>query len=274
MFSKVALIYKPTLKCIEMVKELSNAFYSRGSETILFTVDDLLPAEIENTQLVVVVGGDGTFLKASSTIQRTGAFILPIHCGRRGAFFDPITMPLPEIVENVLNGEFIVQYYPRLKACRGSDCRVFINELALTSIDQGRITGFSIVINTPGISSRLEFEGDGVLVASSPGSAAYNLSAGGPLVDAWNSLIIITPLNPMQLNLPPIILPSFSTNVRVSCRGFSSMFFDGEKIATLTRGEEVVVSGSNNYLRVIRFKPRRDLLKNVIESRWVSFPQV
>uniref|UniRef100_A0A7C2BKK4 NAD kinase n=1 Tax=Thermosphaera aggregans TaxID=54254 RepID=A0A7C2BKK4_9CREN len=273
MFSKVALIYKPTLKCIEMVKEISNTFTAKGSETILFTVDDLLPAEIENSQLVVVVGGDGTFLKASSCLQGTGAFILPIHCGRRGAFFDPISKPLSEIVEDVLRGDFIVQYYPRLKACRGSDCKVFINELALTSIDQGKITGFSIIINTPGIDSRLEFEGDGLLVASSPGSAAYNLSAGGPLVDAWNSLIIITLLNPMQLNLRPIVLPSFATRIRVSCRGFASMFLDGEKIATLSRGEEITVSDSNNYLRVLRFKPRRDLLRNVIESRWVSFHQ-
>jgi NAD+ kinase len=269
MFSKIALIYKPTLKCIEIVKELSNAFSARGCETLLFTVDDLLPAEVGNSQLVVVVGGDGTFLKASSVLQETSAFILPVHCGRRGAFYETISKSPSEIVEEVLKGEFIVQYYPRLRACRGSDCRVFVNELAVTSIDQGKITGFSLVINTPGISSRLEFEGDGVLIASSPGSAAYNLSAGGPLVDAWNSLMIITPLNPMQLNLPSIVLPSFSTRVRVSCRGFSSMFIDGERTATLTRGEEVIVSGSNSYLRVIRFKPRRDIVKNVIESRTI-----
>ncbi|MEM0506057.1 MAG: NAD(+)/NADH kinase [Thermosphaera sp.] len=271
MFTKVGLIYKPTLKCIEMVKEVSNIFAGKGLKVDVYTVDDVIPAEVGQSDLVIVVGGDGTLLKASITLQASEAPILPILCGRRGAFYDPLDEPLSVIVEKIIKGDFVIQYYPRLKACRGGECRVFINELAISSMDQGKVTGFSVSISTPGISSRYEFEGDGVLVSSSPGSAAYNLSAGGPLVDAWNDLMIITPLNPMQLKIPSIVLPASLTAVRVSCRGFSTMFLDGEKIATLGKGEEVLITGSGKYLRVARFKSRRDLIRNVIESRRVVF---
>lgn len=266
---KAMVVFKPSIRCLDLAKSVSEALKSRGVEIFVKTVDDLYGSSLSGFDLIVSVGGDGTVLRIAELMKSAySPPILPIPCGRRNIFYESIAGDLGDAVARVLRGDFYIQEYYRLSCCLENSCWEAFNEALVVSANPGKVTGFVIEVDSPGVFSRYRFDGDGVIVSTAQGSTAYNLSARGPLVSSAHPSIIITPLDPMELNLPPLVLPHALTKVKVSSRGYSTIYIDGEMKLTLGRGEEVLISGSKSPVRLIRFSPAHDIVLTTARNRY------
>lgn len=264
---KFAIIYKPVAKCVDKARRISSILRSKGLSIKLYSVDDALKEESIKSDILISVGGDGTLLRISRIYHSHTPLVLPIPCGRRTAFYEDIKPEnYEEVVEKVLRGEFTIELLIRIKLITKKAEYAVLNEGMIISKNRGRVTGFKIEVTTPYIKATYGFEGDGVLIGPSPGSAAYNLSAKGSLLTGDLYGIFITPLNPMDLVITPLIIPLLS-RVIVSSRGYTELYIDGEKAEDLKPYSKVLIEFGGGSVRLIRLGKKREYIRDIYEKR-------
>ena len=160
------------------------------------------------TDLVLSVGGDGTFLSAAHVVADIGLPILGVNFGRIGFLCEN----RPEAVHKaLLEGDFRIEYRTVLNATlKGSDARKSIgmlpysvNEVSLHRSGSS-VLGIHVSIDGEPLPT---YWADGLLVATSSGSTAYSLSVGGPICMPDTKVLIIAPISPHNLNVRPILIP-------------------------------------------------------------------
>ncbi len=160
------------------------------------------------TDLVLGVGGDGTFLQAAQLVADLGVPILGVNLGRLGF----LSENSPEsVVPALVNGDFSVENRTMLSASvRGLDSRRDIGLLpyAVNEVSIHRkgmaVLGIRVTVNGEALPT---YWADGLLVATASGSTAYSLSVGGPICMPDSKVLIITPIAPHNLNVRPLVVP-------------------------------------------------------------------
>lgn len=275
MFESAVIVYKPVDVCLEKARSISRLLNSQGIETSVITVDDLPHVEKTGTggncpeiDLLVSVGGDGTFLRSVRTFISSGGgpLILPWACGRRNAFYEYHSLSVEKVVEIIMGGNFFVELLPRLSVCYSDKCTYFLNDVVVVSTNLGKVSTYSIEVLSPMVRSGYSFEGDGVVVSTSPGSSGYNLSARGPLLAPLTEAIVVTYLNPLQLGMPALVLSPLA-KVKVLARNESYLYVDGDLLAVLKKNDSIVITNGFNYIKVIRLSAFRDVMRVAIEHR-------
>ena len=169
-----------------------------------------------DTVMVLSFGGDGTFLSVVHLVAEQGVPILGINFGRMG-FLAANTADAA--AEAILSGKWEVEELDMLRvSCLGTGIPDFwpyaVNELSLHR-DTAEMLGVDVEVNGNHLPT---YWADGLLVATSAGSTAYSLSAGGPICLPDAPVRLITPVAPHNLNLRPLVIPA---NVEVVLRGKS-----------------------------------------------------
>jgi NAD+ kinase len=265
------VICRPTPRCFEKTKRIIEALRRYNISVNSYWVDDLIREVKVKPDLIVSIGGDGTLLKISRVFQHVTPLILPIPCGRRTSLYEDINDDeLENILDRVMKGYFTIDILDRINVFYNDKQYTALNEASLISIDRGKVIGFEIYVKTPVLTSKYYVEGDGVLIGPSTGSAAYNLSARGSLIDYFTEAMFITVLNPMELNISPIIVPSLS-RIIVKTKGFTELYIDGEKKTVLGPEREVSVEYSDKGIRIIRFYSKKDIVRDVFDKRILRF---
>ncbi|MEM0060783.1 MAG: NAD(+)/NADH kinase [Fervidicoccaceae archaeon] len=174
----------------------------------------------------IIVGGDGTLLKAVRFDRIRNSVIATVGSGRRCYYFDITTRDIEGLLKRLVKRNFIEQHLWMLEAKGDGFRENFLNEIV---IHGGSIKVIELRISING-DELYRLAGDGVIIATSSGSTAYSLSAGGPIVDPLLSSIVITPLSSMSLHARPIVVDPFSTiEVEVLKRtGKERMIVDGQ----------------------------------------------
>ncbi|MBE6222899.1 MAG: NAD(+) kinase [Bacteroidales bacterium] len=161
-----------------------------------------------NTDLVLSMGGDGTFLSAAHVVADIGLPILGVNFGRIGFLCEN----RPEDVRRaLLEGDFRIEYRTVLNATlKGPDARKSIgmlpysvNEVALHRSGSA-VLGIHVSIDGEPLPT---YWADGLIVATSSGSTAYSLSVGGPICMPDTKVLVVAPIAPHNLNVRPIVLP-------------------------------------------------------------------
>jgi NAD+ kinase len=160
------------------------------------------------TDLVLSMGGDGTFLSAAHVVADIGLPILGVNFGRIGFLCEN----RPEAVRKALvEGDFRIEYRTVLNATlKGPEARrsigmlpYSVNEVALHRSGSS-VLGIHVSIDGDSLPT---YWADGLLVATSSGSTAYSLSVGGPICMPDTKVLIIAPIAPHNLNVRPIVVP-------------------------------------------------------------------
>ena len=163
------------------------------------------------TDLVLSMGGDGTFLSAAHTVADIGLPILGVNFGRIGFLCEN----RPEAVRKALvEGDFSIEYRTVLNATlKGPEARrtigmlpYSVNEVALHRSGSS-VLGIHVSIDGEPLPT---YWADGLLVATSSGSTAYSLSVGGPICMPDTKVLVIAPISPHNLNVRPIVVPETS----------------------------------------------------------------
>jgi len=160
--------------------------------------------------LIIVIGGDGTFLGAARSVAQYEVPMLGINRGRLGFLTDIMPSEMEQGVKSVLNGEFKIENRFLLKAQIFRDGKVIAEDCALNDVvlhpgQSIRMIEFDLHIDDQFVYSQ---KSDGLIVSTPTGSTAYALSAGGPLVHPSMQALVLVPMFPHSLNNRPIVVGS------------------------------------------------------------------
>ncbi len=160
---------------------------------------DFEPVLSEEAEVILAIGGDSAVLKASK-------YKLPILAWNQGTLGFLTTGPdLDFILEAYINDTLILEERDKLSVFVNDQEFTVLNEVAIVGEDTGRLVKTDLYIDDKQITT---YKGDGLLVSTSTGSTAYNLSAGGSLVEPGIACMLLTPISPFTMNVRPLIIDS------------------------------------------------------------------
>lgn len=232
---------------------------------------ELAEGRLEDCDLLMVLGGDGTILSALDYALPNDIPVLGINLGRLGFLSEVEPKNLRRDVIEVLEGRYSIDSRLTMRI-QGHDER---NIYALNEIVVRRSTPavcvLSLEIEVNGIMVD-RISGDGLIVASATGSTAYSLSAGGPIIRPGLDCFVITPICPHTMNARPVVVSSNDMiTIRVlDDRGGAHAVLDGrETVDIRTEGPGIAICRSDLKARFIRLHDRNyfSLLRDKL-SEW------
>ena len=179
-------------KSVETKKILTEKLINEGFEVTYSFCKD--------SELIISIGGDGSFLKTVHDFNFTQIPIIGINTGHLGFFPEISPDNIDGFIKSYKNNNFLVQEISLLKANIHTNnyksSMYAINEVVVKG-DKSRTIHLSLDVNGKHIQN---FSGDGMIISTPTGSTAYNYSAGGSIVDPGLSLMQLTPLYPINTN--------------------------------------------------------------------------
>jgi NAD+ kinase len=269
--SRVGILAKAQLRAaIPHLLELGEWLTARGVHPVYetATAELLAPAKDRLVQtkralasevdMALVLGGDGTLIGMADCIAEAGSGIpiLGVNFGSLG-FLTEVTLPeLYRSLEHALNGRAYIEERMMLRTTttnRGDVLThsIALNDAVITKTARSRMIDLSVYVADEFVT---RVRADGLIIATPTGSTAYNLSAGGPIVQPNVDAMIITPIAPHTLTNRPIVIPGNST-VRVQptmdARDEIVFTLDGQSAFPVHPGDEISVSRAAKPLRLI-----------------------
>lgn len=159
------------------------------------------------TDLLVTLGGDGTFLEALELVRDSNIPIAGINFGRLGFLTGCRPDFIDRLFDAVREGNYITSRHTVLSIeAKGLEDQIYpfaLNEVCVQRLSSAMVE-VDVKINGQPLST---YRGDGIIVATPTGSTAYSLSVGGPIVFPNSGVLILSPIAPHNLNVRPIVLP-------------------------------------------------------------------
>ncbi len=171
----------------------------------------------EHCDLLIAVGGDGTFLAAARAAADFKIPLVGVNLGRLGFLVDISPQELTSRLEQILDGHYKTETRPLLLASIVRDGHVMHQQTAVNEVVVHRWVTPSmieIVTRIDGVYLNTQ-RSDGLIVATPTGSTAYSLSAGGPILHPALSALVLVPLNPHTLSNRPLVIDD---NVEITIR--------------------------------------------------------
>ena len=212
--------------------------------------------QLVSADFAVVLGGDGTLLRASRTMSPAGVPMLAMRFGRFGFMTDIEPADARAALSRVLEGKYHIEERLMLRAAvhrsgRRISSSTALNDMVIAKGPLARMLRLGMCVSEKYIST---CAADGLIVATPTGSTAYNLSAGGPLVAPDLQVIMITPICPHTLNIRPLIVSSNQTVevvVESDPGDVVMLTVDGQQGISLEPGDKVLVEKAEFTAKLI-----------------------
>ena len=219
-----------------------------------------LDREIQNAELVICFGGDGTILHMAKTATRKNVPILGVNIGTLG-FMAELESSELHMLAKLAKDEYSLDKRMMIDVVVQRDRDIIFHDIGLNDvvITKGAVARIAhLSVKCDGVQA-LQCGGDGVIVATPTGSTAYSLSAGGPIVEPEARNILITPICAHDV-MRRCIVASDKRTITVelvqNARRNAYLSVDGGKSVRLNMGDLVTVKKSNLETKLIRLKDR------------------
>lgn len=214
----------------------------------------------EDTQCVIVLGGDGTMLHAARLVVPHDLPMVGVNLGTLGFLTEIEVQNLYEGLDCLLKDKFRVEKRSMLKGTViHHDQETYhlsaLNDIVITRSGFSRIISLRIMVNGKFLD---DFSADGVIISTPTGSTGYNLSAGGPVVNPKANVILVTPVCPHSLHAKSMVLSQEDEieicleNVRENQLEEAYITFDGQVAQKLQPGDRIKVKNSDKMAKVIK----------------------
>lgn len=242
-------------------QEVCRFLEKRGAEYVTSRTEGFLP------DCVLVLGGDGTVLRAAAGTWERRIPILGINLGTLGYLAEIERENWQEALGQLLDGCYAVENRMMIQGHlegSGRTCDA-LNDIVIARSGALRIMNYDVYVNGKFLNT---YHADGMIVCTPTGSTAYNLSAGGPIVEPGAEMMVLTPICPHQINIRSIVLSAMDRieiAVGASEREKSleaEADFDGNERVELHAGDRFVIQRSEKTTRLVRLE-RRSFLETL-----------
>ena len=233
----------------------------QGGEAVCVKNERQAIAETGETGVdcALVLGGDGTLLRAAGNMMDSDIPLLGINLGTLGYLAEVESTCAEEAVEKLLKDEFVREERMMLsgRVTTGEKERYALNDIVISRCGSLQILNVRIYVNGQFLN---DYCADGVIVATPTGSTGYNLSAGGPIVEPSARLLLLTPICPHTLNTRSIVFsPEDEITVEIPWGkdGHEQVVeanFDGSNTITLKTGDRILIRRSDRTTGIVRLR--------------------
>lgn len=214
----------------------------------------------DSADLLISIGGDGTFLKTAAWAIRRDLPVLGFHLGTLGLLTEFDKDDLENTVTRLVHGDYMIEERMTLnvKVISREGKTLFdhdaINDCVLTRGTLAKVAYINLYINHAFVDT---YPCDGMIAATQTGSTAYSLSAGGPIVEPGADVIIVTPICAHYTDGRSIVARGSSEITMTMCREHDRMFVtaDGYENTSLPSGAAVVCKRGERKVKIIRIDP-------------------
>ncbi|WP_299237952.1 NAD(+)/NADH kinase [Sulfurihydrogenibium sp.] len=268
-YKKVDIFTKQSEEAKKFSKELKAWLESKNIESNIFeNLSDLEKEEnLKCTDLLVVVGGDGSLLITARRVAKFQIPIIGINLGRLGFLTEINKDDAFKELETILSKPLCISKRMMLRVSLFREGNKILeadvlNDVVINKAILARIVDVSVYVGDRYITT---YNGDGIIVSTPNGSTAYALSAGGPIVYPMMEVFVLVPICPHTLTDRPIILPTLEpiTIKMVSKEKDAWLTLDGQEGTQIFYGDEIVVKQSPYYAHIVRtpYKNYFDILR-------------
>ncbi|MGB8226698.1 MAG: NAD(+)/NADH kinase [Sedimentisphaerales bacterium] len=215
---------------------------------------DCIKGVVENADFAVVFGGDGTILSAARDLSQTSVPVIGVNVGRLGFLAEFSIEELKELFGRVTTDAELIEKRMMLRcaiAVSGEKLSsTAINDVVINAGPNYQMVDLKITVDGRSLAGCVS---DGLVISTPTGSTAYNLSAGGPILAADLSAIVITPLCPHTLSFRPIVI-SADSRIEIYPQRINegtTVTLDGQAFRSLKNGDIVTVEKHNGAFLVV-----------------------
>ncbi|MBP3297506.1 MAG: NAD(+)/NADH kinase [Lachnospiraceae bacterium] len=232
-----------------------------GAVSKVFDLVENEPVVPQDTEAILVIGGDGTLLSVAKKTMHLKLPMLGINLGAIGYLTEVEISEIEIALKRLIANDFSIEERMmiagrRLEADgRSAETSYALNDVVISRRGDIQVISYRVYVNNKFLT---EQRADGIIVSTPTGSTGYNLSAGGPIVKPDARLLVLTPICPHTLNTRSIILsaedvvkiellPTYSQK-----KVEAGFFIDGASTGVLGPEDIVVVSGTDRVTRIIK----------------------
>jgi len=258
---KVGILYHPSIKAAQVkAKELQQLLAASGATVWMCSAWARQEAEarLNDTDLVLTIGGDGTILRAAQIVIATSTPITGINLGKLGFTTELSADEAARKLPALLAGEGWIDERAMLEAellNTTQEPRRFqaLNDIVVARGAIARVIHVDALIDNQHLAT---YRADGVIVATATGSTGYSLAAGGPILYPQSQDFLLLPVAPHLSPAYALVLPPTATaRLHITTAHEATLSIDGHINLPLARGDTVVVRHSPNTTRFLRIHP-------------------
>lgn len=235
---------------------VSREFYQFLNENMELAVqaDSLFDDDDFMADMVISIGGDGTFLKAASRVGNKGIPIIGINTGRLGFLADISPEEMEKTFEEIHAGQYSVEDRSVLQLiCDEEHLQVSpyaLNEIAVLKRDSSSMISIRTTINGAYLTT---YQADGLVISTPTGSTAYCLSVGGPIIVPHSNAIAITPVAPHSLNVRPIVIrDDWEVTLEVESRSHNFLVAIDGRSETCKETTQLTIRRADYSIQVVK----------------------
>jgi len=232
-----------------------------------------LVAELPTTDILIVLGGDGTFLRAACAVAAVDVPILGFNLGKVGFLSKAEAHELEPVLAHLIAGEFRLDERMTLEArilpggrTGGTFDHVALNDVVVARGALARVCRLDVTIDGSHLAT---FIADGLVVASPTGSTGYSFSAGGPIVDPKSRNLIVTPIAGYLSAIRSVVVaPEQVVRCRVIDAHEALVSVDGREDLPIAVGDVVEIRAKDRPIRLVEppgSQPFWDLVRHKVE---------
>ena len=207
-----------------------------------------------SADMVLSIGGDGTFLKAASRVGKKEIPILGINTGRLGFLADVLPDQMEDAFDEIYQGNYLAEPRRVLKlTCNGHVLKGYpygLNEIAVLKRDTSSMITIHAYINGEPLNV---YQADGLVISTPTGSTGYSLSVGGPILVPQSGTISLTAVAPHSLNVRPIVIrDDWEITLDVESRSHNFLIAVDGRSETCREGTKLTIKRADYYVRIVK----------------------
>jgi NAD+ kinase len=258
---RIGLAYNPTHPAARELRDRALTWCAgRSVEAWTTEADDLgaLSASLPGSSALVVLGGDGTFLRAARAVALVDVPILGVNSGKIGFLSKAEAVDLEPVLDRLVSGDYTLEPRMLLETRilpggveeQATETHTPLNEAAIVRGAHARVVRLQVAVSGSHLAT---WTCDGLVVASPTGSTGYSFSGGGPILDPTSRNLVVTPIAAYMSALRSVVIgPQHAVRVRVVEAFDCLVSIDGRTDRPLAVGDVVHVEAGERPIRFVQ----------------------
>lgn len=234
-----------------------------------FDVEDIP----KSTECIMVLGGDGTLIRAATKVESLQIPLIGINLGTLGYLCELEESTVLGAIDRLMQDDYMMENRIMLTGHKSgcTDSRIALNDIVIHRAGALQILSLNVYVNGELLNT---YHADGIIVATPTGSTGYSMSAGGPIVDPKGEILLLTPNNAHNLNSKSIVLSADDEiEIEIATRRSQKdekawVSFDGDTVEELSVGDRFTIKKATNYTKICKLNKRSflELLRKKMET--------